>query len=97
MMRRKTVWFLTICGVLLLLVYLYSFSGLVFATVGANLDGDKLAQLRSEVAELEARYLELSGKITLAAAYELGFSDASGKTAFVAAVNQPRTLTQRPN
>ncbi len=84
-MTRENYWerlivVFSVACILLLAGYLYLVNTSVFAIVARKQAESKISDLESQVATLEARYIVLSGRLTLDYAHELGFHDLANDT-----------------
>jgi len=83
-----------VVAVLLLGSYLYLVNESVFNIVARKQAEEKIGQLGTSVAILEAEYLALAGQeITPSFARSLGFRDVSAEQAYAVSTNQTVTLS----
>lgn len=69
-------------GLILIALYIYFVNQIVVGVVQRQKLSQQINELNTEVAQLETRYVALTGKITLELAHQLGFQDISNQTGF---------------
>lgn len=75
-------------------LYLYLAQQSLFNIVARKQAQDKIGQIGTEVASLEAEYLSLSGReVTPDYAYSLGFRDVSAVQSYAVSANRTVTLS----
>lgn len=65
--------------------YVYFINTMILDVAGREKALASLSDLSSETAALEAKYVELSGRVTLDLAYGLGFQETGNHTGFALA------------
>jgi hypothetical protein len=75
--EQKLIWSLFAIMIALVGLYIYLVNISVFNIMARKEAEERISQIATEVAKLEATYIGLSSKIDMETAYALGFKDAS--------------------
>mgnify|MGYP001594990828 CR=1 FL=1 len=93
-LEKRLFYGFLIVAILFLGTYIYLANLSLFNIVARNQAQEKIGQLRTNVASLEAEYLGLSGReITPDYASSLGFQDVSSTQSYAVSANKTVTLS----
>ncbi len=75
---------------LLAILYIYLINSFIFNAIDRQRKLDQVGTIQSTVVGLEKTEFDLSSKVTLDLAYQLGFKDADGATIFTGKVAESK-------
>ncbi|MEK7505268.1 MAG: hypothetical protein AAB589_03230 [Patescibacteria group bacterium] len=94
---KKLKFILITTNILASLGYLFLLNQVVLNLANRDKFDHQSSNLATEVAELETKYADLAGKLTLDHAYQLGFVDTAGQTLFATRLGRPILVSYGQN
>ncbi len=94
--QKNVFYTLAFSIILIFIIYSYLVGSIIFSFVENEKVEIKTRDLRSQVGVLEVEYLDLSRKITLEFARQLGFEEATNQV-FISRKGRDKTLSLRAN